>query len=81
MTQELHREALARQMAGNAGQLPTAPTGPLLDCFKALELAQAIESEVNRAQDRSMTKIVLHITFADALDMAAYLRRAVHMGV
>lgn len=57
-------------------QLPDAPDGPLLDSFSALELAQAIESEVYRAAGAGLTKLRLDMNFKDASDLASFLRRA-----
>lgn len=56
------------------------PDGPALAHFSALELAQAIESEVNRAQGVGHTKLRLDFTFDDAIALAAFLRRAVILG-
>lgn len=76
-SKEGFREFLTR----NKGQIPAAPDGPLLPCFSALELAQAIEAELQRGAGCGQTKIQLNMNFKDAADMASYLRRAALSGV
>jgi hypothetical protein len=61
--------------------LGSLPDGPTLDHFDALELAQAIESEVNRAHSMGHTKIRIDMTFEDSIAFAAYLRRASDKGI
>lgn len=73
------RAAYEAHVARGGGLVPV-PDGPRLDAFSALELAQAIESEVNRAQGAGHTKIKIDMTFDDASRLAAFLRRAVVAG-
>lgn len=80
MTPEGHRERFEQQLRRNSGLIPEAPTGPLLDTFNALELAQAIESEINRAPGSDYRKIRLDMHFTDAQALASFLRRAVNKG-
>ncbi len=77
--QEVHRQRLVEQLRRNP-VLPDAPDGPVLPCFAALELAQALEQEVNRANGRGHTKIQINMNFEDATALASYLRRAVLLG-
>lgn len=78
---ELHRTRLAQQLRASNGALPMLPDGPLLESFSALELAQAIEWETNRAASQRLMKIRLDMDLENALRLAAYLRRAVGAGV
>lgn len=73
------KERLQAQLRRNP-VLPEYPDGPRLDHFSALELAQAIESEVNRAGGAGGTKIRLDMNFEDAMRLASYLRRAILLG-
>lgn len=77
--QEIHRQRLIEQLRRNP-TLPPMPDGPVLECFKALDLAQALESEVNRANGAGHTKIQINMRFEDAIALASYLRRAVLLG-
>lgn len=72
-----HKAALIAQMQREGG-LRDAPDGPVLECFKALELAQCIESEIGKP---GTTKVRLDMTHVDAQALATYLRRAVLMGL
>lgn len=76
-----HRQAAQNQIMQASGYIPNAPDGPLLDSFKALDLAQAIESEVNRAKENGLRKIRVDMDHFNAIAMASYLRRAVARGV
>lgn len=75
-----HKAALQRQLVRDGGYLPPAPDGPVLPCFNALELAQALEWEIQRAQGQGLRKIRLDMTLQDAADMAAFMRRAAFTG-
>ena len=74
------KAALAAQLRRTGGQLPTVPDGPLLPCFHALEMARALEHELERAAGRAQTKIRIDMNFNDAQELASYLRRAALMG-
>jgi hypothetical protein len=52
-----------------------------MEYFSALELAQGIESEVNRIGNAEDRKIRLDMDADNAMKLASYLRRAVLMGV
>jgi hypothetical protein len=78
---DLHKAALQRQLQRSGGVLPDAPDGPILESFKALEFAQALEHELQRAGGAGMTKIAVYMNFNDAQELASYLRRSVLMGV
>lgn len=80
MTPHDHKAALQRQLVRDGGYLPPAPDGPVLACFSALELAQAMECEIQRAQGQGLRKIQLNMSLQDAADMAAFLRRAAFTG-
>lgn len=81
VNQAAHKAALEAQLRRDGGNLPPMPDGPSLDYFNAHELAQAIESEVTRARGQSLTKLRLDMDHDNAMKLAAYLRRAVLMGV
>jgi hypothetical protein len=51
------------------------PDGPRIEEFSALQLAQAIEYEVNRCAATGWTKVQVTMTPDDALRLAAFLRR------
>ena len=72
-------EAYEKHIA-NGGGLSSVPDGPMLEAFSALEMAQALESEVNRAQAVGHTMIRVSLTFDDASRLAAFMRRAVVAG-
>lgn len=79
--QQFHKAALQAKLA-RGEKLGPFPDGPCLDYFNALELAQAIESEVNQpAGGMPHTKITLHMDIENAMKLASYLRRAVLAGV
>lgn len=80
MTQEEHKAALKAQLRRDGGVLPPAPDGPQLAHFSALELAQGIESEVQRMGSAPDRKISLYMDADNAMRLASYLRRAVLMG-
>lgn len=60
--------------------LPPLPDGPYLERMNAMKLAQAIESEVNRAEAVGHKKIRIDMDFADAIALASHLRRSVLLG-
>lgn len=80
LTDLTDRERLQAQLRRDGGRLDPVPDGPKLECFSALELAQALESELNRAASVGHTKIRLDMTFDDAAKLASFLRRAVLLG-
>lgn len=79
-TRELHRAALTARLA-TGGPLPPAPDGPVVAYFHAQELASALEHCANQSSVAGLTKIRIDMTIPNALDLAAYLRRAVLAGV
>lgn len=81
MTPEQHKAALAAQLARSGGHLPNAPDGPLLECFDALGLAQAIEHEMQRADECGFQRIEMRMALPDAQEVASFLRRAALAGV
>lgn len=81
LNQDAQRRLLAAYLAETGGRLQDAPDGPRLDEFRALELAQAVEAEINRAAVSGFTKIRLDFHLNDAATFAAFLRRASSAGV
>lgn len=79
LTPEQMKAGLCAQLAQNP-VLPDAPTGPLLPQFSALELAQAIEAEMQSCAVTGYNFIGLKMNLTDAQAMAAFLRRAVSKG-
>ncbi len=74
------REAYEKHVAAG-GALAPVPDGPTLEAFEGLRMAQALESEVNRAQATpGMTTIQIRMSFDDASRLAAFMRRAVVAG-
>lgn len=78
--QQRIRSALDRHLATGAPIGPM-PDGPTMDAFNALEMAQAIESEVNRAPVLGFDHVSVKMTLDDASRLAAFMRRAVVAGV
>lgn len=72
------RSDFQRHIAGGGG-IPLLD-GPAMEAFSALELAQAIEHEINRSGGAPMRKIQLSMDYENAAKLAAYLRRAVERG-
>jgi len=79
-TADLHRAALSARLATGV-PLPPAPDGPLVAYFHALELANALEHVAHQSGNAGMSKVTMHMTIPNALDLAAYLRRAALAGV
>lgn len=79
-TRDLHRAALERRLATGV-PLPPAPDGPVVAYFHSMELANALEHCANQTAAGGLTKVTMHMTIPNALDLAAYLRRAVLAGV
>lgn len=77
MIQTADRDAVKRILGAKvkAGDLPEAPSGPLVPRFNAKELAHAIEQEINRSLLVGWTKISIHMTLEDAAMLAKALRR------
>lgn len=73
------KEDLYRHLS-NGGTIPLLD-GPSMDAFSALELAQALEHEVNRSGGAAMRKIQISLDYESASKLAAYLRRAARSGV
>jgi hypothetical protein len=80
LTQGVQQALLERQIAAKI-PLQDFPDGPVVDRFSALDLAQAIEFEVNRAAIVGFQKIRLDCSRDDAMRLATFLRRAVSAGV
>lgn len=57
------------------GQLLPLWDAAKVERFSALELAQAIEQQVNRAAASGLARIRIDMTHDDALALASYLRR------
>lgn len=79
MTQEQERAGLEAHLAAGGKLLPL-PDGPIMAQFDALELAQAIEFELDRMIQVGHVKMRFDLSFVDAAAMAAFLRRAVSKG-
>jgi hypothetical protein len=56
------------------GCLPDAPDGPVLSKFNALELADAMEKELERAHEYGWSKMTLHMDLPDAYLLSQYLK-------
>ena len=59
------------------GHIPDAPDGPIISQFDPMALANAIESEVSRAEKANgrCSKVSLHMDPRDALELARRLRQ------
>lgn len=79
MTQEQEREGLEKFLVAGGKLLPL-PDGPVMAQFNALELAQAIEFELDRMIQAGHVKMRFDLSFVDAAAMASFLRRAVDKG-
>lgn len=75
------KDLLRQQLRANGGVLPPMPDGPMLERFNALELAQGLESEINRAGEKGFKNVRLDMSLEDSQALASFLRRAVLMGV
>lgn len=76
-SQELTRKVLQSDPALLAKAIMTpVPDGPRLETFDPLQMAQAIEYELNRCAAVGWPKINITMTVEDAALVAAYLRRA-----
>lgn len=75
-----HQRRLSALLQSPGYELPPAPDGPVVERFDALELAQALEHELQRAAGRGLTKIQINMNFVDAQALANCLRRAALMG-
>jgi hypothetical protein len=60
--------------------IPPLLDGASLESFGALELAQALEHEVNRGTS-PVAKVRIDLDYQSAMRLASYLRRAVSAGV
>ena len=58
------------------GCLPDAPDGPVLPKFDAIQLAEAIEKELERAHEYGWSKMTLHMDLPDAYLLAQHLKGA-----
>jgi hypothetical protein len=74
MNQEAGRLAIEKIMQ-TYGCLPSAGDGPVLSAFDSTLLADALDSEVNRARDYGWSKITIHLDIPDAAKLAAHLRK------
>lgn len=79
MTPEANKAGLEKYLAAGGKLLPV-PDGPILAQFDPLELAQAIEFELDRMIMAGHTKLRFDLAFVDAAAMASFLRRAVEKG-
>lgn len=77
----MSRELLEAQLRRDGGKIGPVPDGPTMDYFRALDLAQMIESEVTRSRGQAGTKIRMDMDHENAMALASYLRRAILMGV
>jgi hypothetical protein len=77
---EDQREQLERHVAAG-GKVAPYPDGPRLERFDPLELAQGLESEINRASARGLPMLRLDMNMIDAHALAEFMRRAVAAGV
>ena len=66
--------ARAQKIIDTFGCLPSCNPLTTLDEFKALELAQAIEQNINEAMVYGNTKITVHFDLPDAARFAQFLR-------
>lgn len=66
---------IVEKMMQQYGCLPAIGENATLSQFNARELAQAIESEINRSGEYGFTKITLHMDLPDAAQLAKFLRR------
>ena len=69
-----HARTAVENIIAKYGCLPSAPDGPIVEHFDRVALAQAIESEVQRASLVGWTKITLHMDMLDAMQLARVLR-------
>lgn len=79
-SQQYHKDRLQELLIKTGGVLQEAPTGPVLERFDPLRLAQGIEHELARLQGLPFRKIRLDMNDRDAAALAAFLRRAAGMG-
>lgn len=77
---EAARARVVRLLRQSGGVLPDAPSGPVLPRFDALQLAQAIERELERCRVAGFVKLSLHMDLADARLLASALRRLAKKG-
>mgnify|MGYP003423115649 FL=1 len=66
---------VVEKMMQQYGCLPSVGEVTTVAHFNALELAQAIEAEINRASEYGFTKITLHMDLPDAVLLARTLRK------
>ena len=66
---------MVEKMMQQYGCLPSAPDGPVIARFDALELAQALESEMERSAIYGWSKMTIHMDMIDARALAAFLRQ------
>jgi hypothetical protein len=71
---------LEQQLLRNGGIILPLPDGPYIEAFNALELAQAIEHEINRCHLAALSKIRIEMKLEDAHELANCLRRAAATG-
>lgn len=73
---EALREGYERHIAAGH-HVPDLSASSRLEAFEAVRMAEALEREVNRAQQTpGMQKIQVSLTFDDASRLAAFMRRA-----
>lgn len=66
---------IVEKMMQQYGCLPAIGENTTLPKFNALELAQAIEAEINRSGEYGFTKITLHMDLPDAAQLSKFLRK------
>jgi hypothetical protein len=73
--QEHLRQGAIDAMAKNGGKLFDIPNGPKMEVYNPLELAQALEYEVNRCGPHGWDQISINMTLDDAMKLASHLRQ------
>lgn len=71
---------LEQQLIRNGGIILPMPGGTYVEQFNALELAQAIEQEINRCRIAALSKIRIEMKLEDAHVLASCLRRVASTG-
>lgn len=71
---------LEQQLIRSGGIILPMPDGAYVAEFNALELAQAIEHEINRCRLAALSKIRIEMKLEDAHELASCLRRAASTG-
>jgi hypothetical protein len=72
---EIEKIKVARALKKYDGVLPDAPTGPIIEKFDPVRLAEGIEQEIARCRIYGWQKITMHMDIIDAAKLAHVLRR------